>query len=227
MTSEWPHLSRRVQRSLPQSRAGQVLLTWLNPGPGTGFMYAVANLTTVVCGSLAAVFLFGQNSIPVSSAQAICQCGFTWCYVVIFLGVGALLIALLRKYFFISMTAGFLVHVILLLFACGVPQIVTLTSNYYGRGDTYSLLQSTNPIWTLMEATDNSAFYSGPEGVILMFVLPAAATIVLLLCFRLVAADLRHRRRTLPERVAEEEAELHPVAAIGPTNPWDLPSEEQ
>lgn len=229
LTSEWPHLSRRVQRSLPQSCAGQVFLTWLNPGPGTGFMYAIASLTTVVLGGMLAMLYFYDprfpGAVPGLTNDALYIAGFAWCYVVIFLGLGSLMISLLRRYFFISMTAGFLIHVILVLMACGIPQVITLSTNYYGRGDTYSLLQSSNPFWTLIEASEGRGFSFSPEASILVYVLPAVAAIILLLCFRIVAADLRHGRRSLPERVAEDEAELRPQEEVKPSSPWDLPSD--
>ena len=222
MTSEWPHLSRRVQRSLPQSRAGQMLLTWFNPGPGTGFMFAVANMTALT------VFLFGlllyveATTFATGMSQAMCAVGFAWCYVVIFLGVGALLISVLRSRFFISMTAGFLLHVILLVSACAIPQFITLSSNSYGRGNSYSLLHASNPFWTMAEAVERRSFASIPEAFILAIVLPSTALVVLLVCFRFVAAEVQLRRRNLPTRVAEEEADLHPALAMGPTSPWDV-----
>ncbi len=222
LTSEWPHLSRRVQRSLPQSKLGQILLTWFNPGPATGYMFAVANLTAIAGAAMillavAGPILWGR----VSQVQAIYFVLFAWCYVVVFLGIGHLLIAILRKYFFISMTAGSLIHVILLLMACGIPQAITLMSNAFGRGDTYSLLHGVNPFWTLIEAAGTSGFSSSFEAGVLIFVLPAIAAIVLLLNFRYVAAEIQIQRRSLPERVAEEDAELMPVVAASPASPWD------
>ena len=43
MLAESPELSPRVQRGLPQTFLGRAFLTWFNPGPGTGFVYAVAS----------------------------------------------------------------------------------------------------------------------------------------------------------------------------------------
>jgi len=50
MTGESPVLSPRVKRRLPQSFLGRVFLTWFNPGPGTGYLFAV-------CGALGALVL--------------------------------------------------------------------------------------------------------------------------------------------------------------------------
>ena len=43
MTGESPDLSLRVKRRLPQSFLGRALWTWFNPGPGTGYVFALAN----------------------------------------------------------------------------------------------------------------------------------------------------------------------------------------
>ena len=43
MTGESPELSSRVKRKLPQSLLGRALSTWFNPGPGTGYLFALAN----------------------------------------------------------------------------------------------------------------------------------------------------------------------------------------
>ena len=44
MTGELSRLSNRAKRRLPQSLLGRSFLTWLSPGPGTGYVFAVANL---------------------------------------------------------------------------------------------------------------------------------------------------------------------------------------
>lgn len=224
LTSEWPHLSRRVQRSLPQSFAGRALLTWFNPGPGTGYMFSVANLTTIALAGLLLIAWEGSNSAPLNVEQGMYSITFLWSYVVIFLGVGRLLISLLRRVLFVSITAGFLLHLILLLMACGIPQMIALMSSSFARAGEYSLLQVTNPVWTLYELLESGVF--SVDGYILIIVLPATAIVVLLLNLRSVATELHYQRRGLPQRVVEDEAELHPVAISAPMNPWDAVGEE-
>jgi len=220
LTSEWPYLSRRVQRSLPQSKMGRVFFTWLNPGPGTGYMFCVANLTMIAVVGLALVFLFSSIARPSPSLdQVVYFLILGWCYLVIFLGVGRLLISLARRFVFISMTAGFLLHMILLLAACGLPQIFSFMSfsqQYYVQ---YSLLHSSNPIWTLYVLIDEGSM--SVEAFTLSLILIPTALIVLLLNMRTVTAEVQYQRSLLPARVAEEEAELHPVPEAGPSNPWE------
>jgi hypothetical protein len=37
---------------------------------------------------------------------------------------------------------------------------------------------------------------------------------------RTITADVSYRPRMLPERVQEDEAQLHPAPEPGPTSPW-------
>ena len=59
--------------------------------------------------------------------------------------------------------------------------------------------------------------YSGP---IVLLVAPAALA-VFLLNLIYIAPDLQQVRVALPQRVEEEELELHPAPLPQPTNPWD------
>jgi hypothetical protein len=147
-----------------------------------------------------------------------------WAYVVAFLGFGRLLIVALRRWAYVPMAAGFLLHVILFLTAIGVPTIIQLTSRQL-RNSGYTLLQMTNPIWTLGELMDDGV--ASVQGEILILIVPAAALMALMLNMRSVATELLHHRIAPPVRVAEEEAELHPAPAPKPSNPWEAEEAEE
>ncbi len=220
LTSEWPHLSRRVQRSLPQSQLGRTFLTWLNPGPGTGFMFCVANLTTLmVAGLLLMTSISISGTQWLNDEQLFFFLTLGWSYVVLYLGLGKLLISMLRRFVFVSLTAGFLLHVILLLAGCGGPLILSFMSSSLQFGGQYTLLHISNPIWTLAELIDNGA--ATMEALTVLLVVGSAAIIVLLLNMRAVAVEIQHHRSSLPTRVAEDEAQLHPKPEAGPSNPWE------
>ena len=70
-----------------------------------------------------------------------------WAYVVGYLGLGRLVISVLRRWMFVSLTAGFLFHVILVLAGVGIPLTIQMTSRTL-RNEGYTLLQMTNPFWT-------------------------------------------------------------------------------
>ncbi|MEM8944039.1 MAG: hypothetical protein AAGD11_02570 [Planctomycetota bacterium] len=224
LTSEWPHLSRRVQRSLPQSQLGRIFLTWQNPGPGTGLMLSVSNLTLI---ALAGVLLVKIHPTVMPGGPNSDQLFFFytigWSYLVFYLGLGKLLISLARRFAFVSLTAGFLLHIILLLVGCGGPQIMAFMSSSTQFGNQYSLLHITNPLWTLIELVNNGSAAIDAWTVLLL--VGSAAIIVLLLNLSAVATEIQHHRRNLPQRVAEDEAILHPEPETGPTNPWEAEGE--
>jgi len=221
LTGEWPHLSRRVQRSLPQSTLGRAFLSLFNPGPGAGYLFAVANLTALFLAGLLIVLL-GQTG-PAAPWFAMETVGYfmaiSWGYVVAFLGFGRLLIVTLRRWAYVPMPAAFLLHVILLLAATGVPTIIQMTSREL-RNTGYTLLQMTNPIWTLNDLVENGP--ASVQGEILILIIPAIAVVAMLLNMRSVATELLHHRIAPPIRVAEEEAELHPAPAPKPSSPWEI-----
>ena len=47
LTAEHPVMSRRVRRRLPTSVLGRGFFTWFNPGPATGYMFAVASASAI------------------------------------------------------------------------------------------------------------------------------------------------------------------------------------
>jgi hypothetical protein len=220
MTGEWPHLSRRVQRSLPQSTMGRALLSLFNPGPGAGYLFAVANLTTL---ALAALAVLGAGSLwfgrLVGADRSAYFIVLAWGYVVAYLGFGRLLITALRRWVFVPMAAAFLLHMILLLTAIGVPTIIQLTSREL-RNSGYTLWQLTNPVWTLGKLLDDGV--ASVQGETLILFIPALGVAALLFNMRSVATELLHHRVAPPVRVAEEEAELNPPPAPKPASPWDV-----
>jgi hypothetical protein len=225
MTAEWPHLSRRVQRSLPQSTIGRAFLSFFNPGPGAGYMFAVSNLTAA---GLAALVLAlysagGPNMSSMSFFDAAYVIVFGWSYVVGYLGLGRLVIGFLRRWMYVSLTAGFLFHVILVLAGVGIPLTIQMTSRFLRNND-YTLLQMSNAFWTLAELADHGP--SSVQAPILLMIIPPLAIAVLLLNMRGVAAELRRHRVAAPQRVLEEEAALHPAPTPGPSNPWEVEDAE-
>lgn len=217
MTSEWPHLSRRVQRSLPQSTFGRMFLSFFNPGPGSGYMFAVSNLTALVITALVVACVsppMGWMTLD----RVVCGLIIAWGYVVGYLGLGRLFIGFMRRWMFVSLTAGFLFHVLLVMAGVGIPLTIQMTSRAM-RNDGYTLLQMTNPFWTTTELLNSGS--GSAQAPILVLVVPGFAIAMLMLNMKSVASELRRHRVAPPVRVLEEEAELHPAPVPGPSNPWD------
>lgn len=217
MTGEWPHLSRRVQRSLPQSTLGRTLFTWFNPGPGTGYMFAVANLGMLALLGLTAVAFWSPQSARRINELAVFVLIFGWCYVTIFLGIGRLIINAVRRFTYVPMSGGILLQLILVLVGVGIPLALQMASRSFGRG--YSLIHMVDPLRTMSELVTR-----GPRAIetgVLVIVLPAAAIVVLLLNLRSVMSELHRQRTAAPTRVLEEDASLETPLPPKPTNPWE------
>jgi ABC-type transport system involved in multi-copper enzyme maturation permease subunit len=228
MVGESPDLSERVKRQLPQSFLGRVFLTWFNPGPGTGYLFALAGLFgTLALAAPAAIvhgafpewarnsWISGRSGVSIVLAFGVLGVA----YVTSFLGVGFLLIRLARKLSRVGILSSLLIQAMLLTIACAVPAIIQMTSPKLRNAD-YTLLQITNPFWTLLHVAGRRAL--PPDTPVLLLLVSAAALLVFLLNLPGVARELSRVRIAKPERVAEEDAQLAPVP-IRParTSPWD------
>jgi len=228
MTTERPIVSMRVRRRLPQSFLGRMLFTFFNPGPGAGYLFAIGNtLAACVLLSLALV-IGGWSSLVVSGTAApfpVPTFARLWplaivlvSYLVIFLGVGRLVIAWLRRFTPVHMFVGVGMHVILLSLATAVPLVVQFsTYQFYSSG--YSMLQISNPFWTLAEIGDGPTMPL--ELPLFLIMLPTTAFLVFLANWKSIAGELRHVRVVPPARLVEEEAAEHPTVAAVRTSPWD------
>jgi len=221
LTAERPGMSQRVKRRLPRSFLGRVFFSWMNPGPASGYMFVVANATTIVviCFlGMTVSALSGKGPGPWPGADALFYLLIVgWAYLVAYLGLGMLIVGVVRRVAVVTMLASILIHFLVLLAGSGIPTAVQLMSVEL-RYVEYSLLQITNPIWSLMHLAEGGV---PPESQVLILIIPAAAVCVLLLNLRGVVRELREVRVAPPPRVLEDEAELHPAPAPMPTNPWD------
>ena len=128
MTGENARFSPRVQRHLPRSFLGRALLTWFNPGPSTGYMFAIVNLlAAVVVVSIAALVFDVAGVVRVvraSTGDVILFGVLLLCYVINYLGLGRLTLLLLRR---VSRTSPFLapvLNVLLLLVGVALPLVL-------------------------------------------------------------------------------------------------------
>jgi len=122
----------------------------------------------------------------------------------------------------VVMFLGVLIQILLAAAGCAVPAVLQTMSYRYYYSTGYSLLQITNPFWTLAHVGDDATLPA--ETAILLIVVPLAALIVFVLNLPGVVREVRHVRIAKPARVAEEDAEL--AALVAPpqptrTSPWD------
>jgi hypothetical protein len=221
LNGEAAEMSRRVKRNLPQSGIGRALFTWLNPGSGSGYMFAVANLTTIALISIIALSIRSFSGSTARGGIGTDQClyfiAIGWGYVIAYLGLGRLVVAILRRFAVVTMMACALIHVLLVLAGSGIPTTIQWMNISMQRRD-YTYLQLTNPFWSLAHVVNSSL---PPEVLVLLIVVPTVAICMLLANMPSVVRELRQVRTLPPARVLEDEASLHPQPAAGPQSPWD------
>ena len=83
-----------------------------------------------------------------------------------------------------------------------------------------TLIQITNPFWSIVHVIDQP---NPAEGPVLLIVVPLAALVVFLFNLPGILHEVRHVRVAKPERVAEEDELLSPTVPQGPVqiSPWD------
>jgi hypothetical protein len=193
MLAESPELSPRVQRGLPSTLLGRAFLTWFNPGPGTGFVYAIASGITGVC--VLAFFILILNDTRTPSLVVPC---IVIGYLTGFLGIARLIAMPLCRRFgrMFSLTTGALLTVMIL--ALMAPSVITviLTGSL---GGSYEAIDTLNWAWTIGEAVDRQLY---PTSYALL-ILGTGAIIGILNLF-LLFRELDYRRIAVPERVQQD-----------------------
>src|SRR5262249_17329864 len=156
MIGEHPQLSPRVKRGLPKSGLGRIFFTWFNPGPGTGYMFAVTNASaaaifaaiTITFSEGSSVALRGRTPAgPIMLApldQLYSFLALLIAYLIIYLGLGLLLIRALRRVSSqVTLATSFLITGLLLFAGWGIPWVVAETMRPRPHG--YTLLHITDP----------------------------------------------------------------------------------
>jgi hypothetical protein len=227
MIGESPRLSSRVKRHLPQSFLGRMFLTWFYPGPGTGYMLALCGLTCtllIVGIGMAAWRASGIAMHRLSRAPSLNMpltfSVLSLSYVAIYLGLGLLLLRALRRVTSAGLLLSVLLQVLLPLFGSLVPLIIQLTSPEL-RHTGFSLMQISNPFWTLAEVGGRSALPA--ETPYLLAFVPLAAVGIFALNLPGLIREIRNIRIAKPRRVAEEDAALRPRGKQKDHKPQESP----
>jgi hypothetical protein len=224
LTAERPGMSQRVKRRLPQSTLGRMFFSWLNPGPASGYMFVVASATAMalICFLSAIVSNTARASGIRSPApdEMFYLLVIGWAYLVAYLGIGLLVIGVLRRFAVVTMLACVLIHFLLLLGGFGIPYAIKSMSMELRDAD-YSFLQITDPIFSLYHVATGGVM---ADTFKLLVIIPSVAICVLLANLPNVIRELRVIREAAPKRVLEDEAELHPPPESLPSSPWDEPA---
>lgn len=220
LTGEPAELSQRVRRSLPDSLAGRALLSWFCPGPGSGYVFAIANLGLVVLLYVGAVmYRSSGGGIPVVTAV---QAGvLVWLYVVAFLGLGRLVIIGLRRFATLTLLGGFLVQFLLVLGGSALPLLVRALGARARMFDS-AIVIAPSPFQVVATLVDGDL--TAEREIAVLLIVSCAALSMLLINLSLAGREARARRLAKPMRLLEDDAAGKPTATPVATNPWgDLP----
>jgi ABC-type transport system involved in cytochrome c biogenesis permease component len=222
MIGEQAQLSPRVRRQLPVTLAGRALLTWFNPGSGTGYVFAVINyFSAVVLVMIATIFaqIVGFNGTP-DLFRFGTFCTLLGCYLIVYLGVTRILTIFLREYLYFGLLLPFLLTAILIVMGVTIPLFFQMWIGGFNQL-TYTSVQASNWAWTLVEAADGDLFAQSPITPIIILLV---ACILFPINLALAAREIDETRSQTPHRILLDQLELNPsltAAPPKPRSPWD------
>ena len=227
LTGETAELSPRAKRTLPQSLLGRSLLTWFNPGSGSGYTFAVLNLGGVLLIHAVGVTIataMGDKYAPPTIDWLFIAISI-WGYVAGYLGIVRLAVSVARRYMAVTMVSVFLLHVVVVLAGIFIPMaILSLQYGISAYDFAYSPLQLTNWWWTLLELMWNGT--TGPVGVMIPLAILTLGGLIFLINLFDTSAEVEKVRTIAPQRVLEDDAARLPAAVHQPRNPWDDPGDK-
>jgi hypothetical protein len=198
MLSESSELSPRVQRRLPSTYAGRLLLTWFNPGPGTGFVFAISSgvVGAMVLG-LFGQMIGGRQARTDSMTFSLIIAG----YLMAYLGITRLIVMPLGRRFGQSL----ILPLATMATVMGIAAVTPLVLSVLTTGSppySYQNLEAIDWVWTLFEAFDQG--YAPSLAAAVFFF----GLMVLFINLTLLFREFRYRRITVPDRVLADQ-QLH------------------
>ncbi|NIP84844.1 MAG: hypothetical protein GTO03_04515, partial [Planctomycetales bacterium] len=124
----------------------------------------------------------------------------------------------LRRFYPLPPVGAVAVHAVLLTVCTLAPLVIQLMSPLL-REEDYTLLQISNPFWSLVAAGNQNSL-TGPFWVLIV-VVPAAAVLVLGFNGRMILADVGQVRAERPARLVAEDAQQEAARRPRRTSPWD------
>ena len=151
MLAESPEMSVRVQRTLPTTTLGRMFLLWMNPGPGTGFMFATtscfAGLTIL---GVFALFMRHNSSFTHPLLSGTVFMG----YLLMYLGATRLIVLGLGRRLPCTFALPTITLVALLVAGVAGPSIL-MTIFTGAPSQSYGIQEFTNWAWMIDELDDS------------------------------------------------------------------------
>ncbi|MEZ6091024.1 MAG: hypothetical protein R3C05_23990 [Pirellulaceae bacterium] len=203
MLGESDTLPDRVRRDLPKSFLGRMLLTWLNPGPGTGMVFAILSYIGFACFivSLTSFDLFGRSSLSTYMLQF---AGMLTGYMMFYLGLTHLLVSLVRSKGNETPFVSLIACMLMMSMGCIIPYSIGLYWNNF-RSFNWSNAQITNWAWTIQEFGPTR----GTNDIASLTLIIGLISVATNMWY--VGRDVMVRRISTPQRVLEELAALNPL----------------
>ncbi len=230
MIGESGWIAPRVRRGLPVSYLGRMVLTWLNPGPGTGYVFAVLNAATLAVVVILLGIVAQYNAFRGAPFDSGLAAGAILgvAYLAAYLGVARLITLAMRA---LGVQGGmilpFVTTCLLLVLGALLPYFVQFWLEGFHEPP-YSLLQAPNWAWTLNEVADAGSLPGSTSGLGFSlqsgFVLVCVFALVIFFVNLVFAyREVEQVRVDVPDRVLEDEQQLHPPKVIEAprTSPWD------
>lgn len=202
LCNEGDIVSPRVKRSLPQSFLGRTLLTWFNPGSGTGYLFAVSTFGTIVAaftiiGMVFEVMGYQQRWGP-RLDELVWGLAFLLAYYIAYLGAGRILLRMIpvwqREIFLVPILLYLVLLVLGIVIPMGIDAAVSRNSNL-----SYSVLHSSNWAWTLNEVLDSSV------PVTTYVLVLGSAALIFLVNLILATREIEAVRIATPQRILDED----------------------
>jgi hypothetical protein len=215
LTGEIGQLSPRVRRSLPQTGLGRILLTWFNPGGGTGYFFTLCNLAAMLTVINITALLSGVQDttmLQVFSALVLV-------YVAAYLGTTRLLVGSTSRWTQPGPLGALVITITLCVFGCILPWTCQMLL-WRVFGETYSAAQTTNWIWTLTELVDRN---SSPRVGLPLAVMVVLAAVIAIANLFMAGREVGQHRTASPRRISEDDNALHPKqeASVEKIHPLD------
>ncbi len=209
-------ISPRAQRQLPQTLFSRALLTWFNPGSGTGYVFVIVSFASLVMlVGLQELYLSMQPNFSRQGLNhSVALFGYVLlCYLTSYLGVTRLIMLKLGKMVPARMIASVAITVVLLILGSLLPLIVVFTLNDYNEFS-YAAHQFSNFFWTLIELADGN---NRSELAISVLLLTLASMAIFVLNLFTLSRELMVVRIEAPLRVQDETKKpVAPAIAIDP-----------
>lgn len=204
MTGELGVMSPRAQRKLPRTFVGRMLLTWLYPGAGLGYVYLICLYASVVITLISIEIyyestvgnLFGSNSLIAAGYLLLC-------YLAIYLGLNRMLLMAISKQLPGRMVGSVAVLSVMLILTHLLPLLAVYYWNDYREFD-YGWHQAFNIPWSVTEALDRVSLDIGASIVIVTLCAIGIFGLNLVLCTR----DVMLVRVAQPPRVRQEDQQI-------------------